>query len=153
MPKSASEYINLCKKQIEQKFSFGNGGNHTQRDLEALSACIEEKSGVMISLSTLKRLWKDDYKQSPQLATLNALAVTLDHKDWYDFKKAQQSKGNPKQGRVRWIAVAVIALVICGVAFFVITPQARTSTAPGKTIRVPAIKGPVRFEATKTVSS
>jgi hypothetical protein len=153
MPKSESEYINLCKKQIEQKFSFGNGGNHTQRDLEALSACIEEKSGVMISLSTLKRLWKDDYKQSPQLATLNALAVTLDHKDWYDFKKAQQSKGNPKQGRVRWIAVAVVALVICGVAFFVITPQARTSTAPGKTIRVPAIKGPVRFEATKTVSS
>jgi hypothetical protein len=153
MPKSESEYINLCKKQIEQKFSFGNGGNRTQRDLEALSAHIEEKSGVMISLSTLKRLWKDDYKQSPQLATLNALAVTLDHKDWRDFKIAQQSQVKPKQGRVRWIAVAGVALVICGVAFFVITPQARTSTAASKTLRVPVIKGPVRFEATKTVSS
>lgn len=59
MPKPESEYIRLCKKKIEQKFSFGDGGFHTQRDLEVLSAHIEEKAGVMISLSTLKRLWKD----------------------------------------------------------------------------------------------
>jgi hypothetical protein len=75
MLKNERKLIELCKKQIEQKFSFGNGQGYTQRHLEMLSAQIANKTGMLISLSTLKRLWKDNHKQSPQLATLNALAM------------------------------------------------------------------------------
>lgn len=81
MARSEQQFIDLCKKQIEQKFSFGNGNDYRQRDLEFLCSHIEQKAEVMISLSTMKRLWKDGYKQSPQLATLNALAILLDYKD------------------------------------------------------------------------
>jgi hypothetical protein len=153
MPGSEMEFISLCKKQIEHKFFFGNGGHPTQRDLEALAAHVEEKAGVMISLSTLKRLWKDDYKQSPQIATLNALAVILDHKDWQYFKEANRVQANSKVARVRWIPVAVIILIICGVAVFVTMPQAKTATSVRKASKPLTIKGPVRFEAAKTVNS
>lgn len=97
------DYLLLCKKQIE-KFAFGNGSRYTQRDLETLSQHIEERTGVVLSLSTLKRLWKDDFKQRPQPATLNALAAVLDYRDWQDFRqqnplKAQSSISNKQYGR------------------------------------------------------
>lgn len=79
-------YIALCRKQIEHKFAFGNGTGYTQRDLEFLAQHIEEKTGITLSLSTMKRLWKGNFKQSPQIATLNALAAVLDYKDWQEFK-------------------------------------------------------------------
>ncbi|MGK6351424.1 hypothetical protein [Parapedobacter sp. DT-150] len=69
---SEQSYIALCRRQIEEKFAFGNGSGYTQRDLELLARHIEEKTGIVLSLSTLKRFWKDDFKQRPQLATLNA---------------------------------------------------------------------------------
>src|SRR5688572_22226912 len=102
MARSEQRHIDLCKKQIEEKFSFGNGQGYSQRDLEVLSAHIEEKTGVIISLSTLKRLWKDSYKQSPQLATLNALAAILDYKDWQGFRQANQKKKKPIGLVLKW---------------------------------------------------
>ena len=113
MARSEQRFIDLCKKQVAQKFSFGNGNGYTQRDLEILSTNIEEKTGVIISLSTLKRLWKDNYKQSPQLATLNALAVVLEYKDWQSFKQANQVSSSPILLNAKWMAPVVIAIIIC----------------------------------------
>ena len=57
------EYILLCKRLIEEKFHFENGnGSLRQRDLEYLADNIEESSGIKLSLSTLKRLWKKDHE-------------------------------------------------------------------------------------------
>ena len=95
MAKSEQQFIDLCKKQVAEKFSFGNGHGYTQRDLEVLSTYIEERTGIIISLSTLKRLWKDNYKLRPQLATLNALALILEYKDWQSFKQANQVSPKP----------------------------------------------------------
>ena len=102
MPRSEQQFIDLCKKQVAQKFSFGNGNGYTQRDLEILSTYIEERTGVVISLSTLKRLWKDNYKLRPQLATLNALALILEYKDWQSFKQANQVASNATLGKGKW---------------------------------------------------
>jgi len=87
-----SDYIEICKKQLEEKFSFGNGHGYTQKDLELLSNYIEEKTGITISLSTLKRLWKNSFKQGPQLATLNALVQTLGYTNWQHFKLENKPK-------------------------------------------------------------
>ena len=46
MARSEQRFIDLCKKQVAQKFSFGNGNGYTQRDLEILSTYIEEQTGV-----------------------------------------------------------------------------------------------------------
>ena len=87
MNHSEREYINLCKHLIEEKFHFENDeGTLRQRDLEYLADNIEERSGIKLSLSTLKRLWKKDYDQTPHPSTLQALVSVLGFKDWQEFK-------------------------------------------------------------------
>ncbi|THU38345.1 hypothetical protein FAM09_16855 [Niastella caeni] len=87
MERSEQEYIAICKRQIEEKFPFGNGdGELRQRDLEYLADRIEERSGIVLSLSTLKRLWKKDYDKMPHPTTLQALVSVLGYKDWQEFK-------------------------------------------------------------------
>src|ERR1700730_12702815 len=84
---SESEYIALCKRLIEEKFHLENDkGILRQRDLEYLADSIEEKSGIKLSLSTLKRLWKKDYDQMPHPSTLQALVSVLGYNDWHEFK-------------------------------------------------------------------
>ena len=149
MAKSEERLINLCKTQIEQKFSFGLGRGYTQKDLEVVCSEIETKTGVVISLSTIKRLWKGHYKQSPQLATLNALAALLDFKDWKDFKSANQATTKP----ARTISQKVIILVAGGAivaGFLIFNFAPRTST---KSTFKPIVKGDVAFDASKTVTA
>src|SRR5436190_72240 len=87
MNHSEREYINLCKQLIEEKFHFEDeGGTLRQRDLEYLADSIEERSGIKLSLSTLKRVWKKDYDQTPHPSTLQALVSVLGFKDWQEFK-------------------------------------------------------------------
>ncbi len=144
--KSERYYIEICRKQIEKQFLFGNGNGYTQRDLEFLSNHIEEKTGVNISLSTLKRLWKDNYKQSPQLATLNALVAIIDYKDWQDFKKANKAKTvtNKKKGKYLIGAIGFLLVVIAlGFALNI-------NSWINRDIK---IKGEIAFKADKTVTS
>lgn len=148
MALSEKQYISQIRKEIEKKFSFGNGKGYTQRDLEILSQHIQEKTGVMISLSTLKRLWKDNYKQSPQLATLNALAVVLEYKDWQEFKQRnQQLRGLPFSGK-HWI-FAGTALILISVVIVLLTAPQGNAVKPDR----PKVKGRVHFSVEKTVTS
>src|SRR5215467_14846204 len=87
MNHSEREYIALCKQLIEAKFQLQNvEGTLRQRDLEYLADNIEERSGIKLSLSTLKRVWKKDYDQTPHPSTLQALVSILGYKDWQEFK-------------------------------------------------------------------
>lgn len=149
MAKSEERLINLCKAQIEQKFSFGLGRGYTQKDLEILCSEIETKTGVVISLSTIKRLWRGDYKQSPQLATLNALAALLDFKDWKEFKSANQVTKRTAR-KISSKAIVMLAGGVTFAAFMIFSFATRTSTrSPSR----PIIKGDVAFEASKTVAT
>lgn len=137
-------HIALCRQKIEKKFAFGNGAGYTQRDLESLAHTIEEKTGITLSLSTLKRLWKGDFKQRPQIATLNALAAVLDYKDWREFKLKNQSveisKARPAT-RLPWLWVAIgIAAIIGGTILLTLPERVK-------------VNGPVHFTAEKTVTS
>lgn len=135
-------YIALCRAQIEKKFAFGNGHGYTQRDLESLSQEIEEKAGLNISLSTLKRLWKGSFKQSPQIATLNALAVLLDYQDWQDFKL--QNQPAEKRSKTKSLRLAgLIILILITATLFALNFMKREIK----------VNGPVHFSAQKTVTS
>src|SRR5882724_2875119 len=109
------DYIANCKQLIEEKFHFENeNGTLRQRDLEYLADSIEEKSGIKLSLSTLKRLWKKDYDQTPHPSTLQALVSLLGYKDWQEFKLQQASLPAPlpiiqKKKLNRWMALPAIA--------------------------------------------
>ncbi len=154
MSKTEIKYIELCKKLLEQKLSFGNGHGYTQKDLELLSNYIEEQTGTSISLSTLKRLWKTNFKQGPQVATLNALVQSLGYSNWQDFKLenkepatqkalSKTSKNGFKKGLMLGIGGIILVLV------FFMFPQWNKATKSEEPIK---ITGPVSFTSNTTLT-
>lgn len=149
------EYIARCKQRIEEKFGFGTGGRLRQRDFEYLSQCIFDKSGIQLSLSTLKRLWQEDYGKTPHPSTLSALVSLLGYKDWQEFRLNEEQKIpadavllNPVKKQLvfrKWVALPLIVLVI--VVFWLIAFKTHDDAGMR-----PLIKGPVTFTGNKTVS-
>lgn len=84
---SEKEFIDACKRLIEQKIQFPQNNSWKQRDFEYLSDLIFEKTGSRISISTLKRIWKDGDNRLPQVYTLNILAGFAGFESWSAFKQ------------------------------------------------------------------
>ena len=79
-----------CLQLIEQKLNWGGSSNWSSYDFGKLSDIIQDKTGVMLSVTTLKRLWgKLKYDNLPSITTLNTLARFLDFKDWREFGQRQ----------------------------------------------------------------
>lgn len=87
---SENDCIEACKKLIEERFHLPSEESWKQRDFEYLSDLIVEKSGARLSISTLKRIWKEPKDRLPQLYTLNALAVMAGYSNWTQFKQIHQ---------------------------------------------------------------
>ena len=89
-------YIKRCIQLIEERLNWGPGQNWVNYDFEKLSSTIEDKTHVILSVTTLKRIWgKVKYDHSPALTTLNTLAKFLDFEDWRSFTNT--IKNNEKQ--------------------------------------------------------
>lgn len=91
----------LLKKviqSIEEKLQWGNSKQWTTSDFQTLSDKIFDYTGVVLSVTTLKRLWgKVRYDSKPNPATLNALAQFLDYPSWQNYcaitsKQAEQAR-------------------------------------------------------------
>jgi len=112
------EKIKLCLKHIENIVGYGSYKKWTHRNFESLSELIEQKTGVLLSVSTLKRIWNSNYKSNPQKATLDTLAQFLDYKDWFDFVSASTKKGRHLKSKNKIIlALLVVAVVIFGIFY------------------------------------
>ena len=72
---------------IEKELNIGNSSNWKQRDFEYLGNKIFQKTGILLSLSTIKRIWDVEFQGMPHPATLNALAKFIEYESWQDFKK------------------------------------------------------------------
>ena len=83
------QLIELGAQELAARHGF-NPDSMRQRDFEYLCARIEETSGILISLSTIKRILNGQYNRLPQVATLNAIAVNLGYSNWQAFKTAKQ---------------------------------------------------------------
>lgn len=67
-------YIRKCLELAEARLNRGDGSEWTTYDFEKLSEAIEEATGVMLSVTTLKRLWgKLKYTNMPATTTLLSL--------------------------------------------------------------------------------
>jgi hypothetical protein len=81
-------YIKNCLQKIEAQLNWGGNQNWSNYDFEKLSETIEAKTHVVLSVTTLKRIWgKIKYPHSPTVTTLNTLAQYLDYADWRAFKQ------------------------------------------------------------------
>ena len=59
------DLIETCKKRIEEHYHLPASQLWRQRDFQYLSDLIFEKTSVRLSLSTLKRIWKNQDERSP----------------------------------------------------------------------------------------
>jgi len=80
------ELVEMCMNELCQKLNFSGTQNLLQRDVEFMCDSIESKTGIQISLSTMKRLLNGQFSKLPQVATLNAITTFLDYQHWQDFK-------------------------------------------------------------------
>lgn len=128
--------IEKCKELIEKQLPWGSSDSWKQRDFETLSKRIYHKTNVLLSLSTLKRIWKKKPQSTPHPSTLNALAQFLEFADWYDFKEQHagdtlieshsQNSIHPKNDQVKAklggkaipksALITTLFLIICGLS-------------------------------------
>lgn len=88
MPKSDLEYLQILRNKVESHLKWGRSEDWLNYDFEKLSLEIEFKTKVVLSVSTLKRIWgKVKSSHSPSITTLNTLAQFLDYDDWRTFKQ------------------------------------------------------------------
>lgn len=97
---SDTELLKSCLFRIERQLGWSNSSGWRNQDFETLSERIFEKTGVLLSTTTLKRIWgKLPYHSSPNTKTLNALAGFLGYESWVAFKaetaeeKSRRDKG------------------------------------------------------------
>lgn len=89
-------WLTALQRQLEQHLQWGPIASWSQRDFQNLSDQLQEKTGVLISVSTLKRaLGRVEFKGMPFHTTLNALVQLMGHKSWAQFKTSQQLMDEP----------------------------------------------------------
>lgn len=79
--------VQKCLLQIEEKLGWGNAKEwHSEMFIE-LSEVIQKETQVLLSSTTLKRVWgKINYKSAPSISTLNTLSQFAGYDNWRDFK-------------------------------------------------------------------
>jgi len=114
------------KAQLETQLGWGGSEAWSNYDFERLSEQIVQKTGVSLSVSTLKRiLGKVDYKSAPSLTTLNTIAQFLNYTDWRDFQlktaeitaaPVEKTVSVPLVRKLKW-TTRLLPFVVSGILF------------------------------------
>lgn len=115
--------LEKCKSKIEDELGWGDSARWHTTDFETLSTRIHEKTGVTLSIATLKRLWgKIRYDSKPTPTTLNTLAQYLGYENWRSFRVSEDANRakihaapvniKKKRNPLIWLApIPILALV------------------------------------------
>ncbi|MCL4640355.1 MULTISPECIES: hypothetical protein [Olivibacter] len=106
MIENKDRYRLACLRLIEKKVGWGDGSHWSNADFEKLSNLIYEKTNVLLSASTLKRVWgRVRYDGKPAISTLDALVNFIDYENWrafvvqYDEQTKQETPTSPPKER------------------------------------------------------
>ncbi len=122
------------KQKVAADANLLNDSTWSLKDLDFLSYFIEEKTGCRLSISTLKRIWSNNHKRLPHLATLDALSKTAFEKDWQTLKshslsnRIEKKKKTVKSGfkrKEKRLKKLVLSLVLVVPIILVIVGGAR----------------------------
>ncbi|WP_299532738.1 hypothetical protein [Ulvibacterium sp.] len=81
--------LEAIKKRIEEASGLYGVPGWVQKDYEFVVFFIEDQTGHRLSLSTVKRIWKNEFERLPHTTTLDILAHLAYNKDWHSLKKEQ----------------------------------------------------------------
>ncbi|MGD2035806.1 MAG: hypothetical protein PVF73_12155 [Bacteroidales bacterium] len=123
--------IKKCKEDIFAKFIGNSPLKFTHADFEKLSDEIFECTRTSISISTLKRIWKEDYQGLPNISTLDAFAKYLGYSNWRSYcnkyhvndklRTSHFLKFNKKY--LRNLLIALLVLILVAVIAYYIKPN------------------------------
>lgn len=136
--------LQTLREKIQQKAGLTERAALTQKDFDFLLYYVQDKTGQALSLTTLKRIWRDEYQRLPHLSTLNMLAQMACGKDWHTAKKEfveQQDRehrqpvlstpvGSSRRSGILQVAVSIATIVtmLGGVFLYLVI---HTRTTPG----------------------
>ncbi|WP_106791369.1 hypothetical protein [Aquimarina sp. Aq78] len=85
--------VKKCLLEIEEKLKWGNSDQWHNDVFVELSESIQQNTGILLSPTTLKRVWgKVNYKSAPSISTLNTLSQFAGYANWRDFKNKNDIK-------------------------------------------------------------
>ena len=91
---STHKLIQKCLLLIEKKLDWGSSDNWHNDVFIELSEKIQSETHVLLSPTTLKRVWgRVSYKSAPSISTLNTLSQFAGYSNWRDFKSKANLKG------------------------------------------------------------
>ncbi len=117
-------YLKKCISLIAEKTGWGPYENWTHTHFVDLSHQIFVKSGVLISVSSLKRIFgKIESNHEPQRETRNALAKFLDYENWEDFTHKNplvfaDHKTNNRKKNLKTLLIIIFLVVLISTFFF-----------------------------------
>src|SRR5690606_8383786 len=139
MYKNSFEFIlQLTLREIEDKVGWCPDAEWKTQDFLSLSQQIENGTGVILSITTLKRLWgKVHYQSTPTVATLNALVRFIDYENWQAYKQSkldfslEEIRTTNRKSHIktkplfRWMKYGGLGLLILlGITFIKLIPNA-----------------------------
>ena len=85
--------VQKCLQQIEDKLGWGSAATWHNDVFIELSESIQQNTHVLLSPTTLKRVWgKINYNSAPSISTLNTLSQFAGYSNWRDFKNKTKAK-------------------------------------------------------------
>lgn len=126
MDEYAKHLLDRCKRDIIEKYSGNREFVLKHSDYLTLAGEIYNASRILLSLSTLRRLFDENYSGSPKISTLNALAIYLGYDNWKEYYKENKggkygigkakNKLSPRKKALIFIIILVLPCI-----YFIIT--------------------------------
>jgi len=92
----ALSYLVECRQLIENELQWADSSLWRHQEFLTLSDKILDKTGVALSVNTLKRLWgKVAYEHKPNATTLDALAKFVGYDNWMQFIASHEGLDQP----------------------------------------------------------
>ncbi|SDC66826.1 hypothetical protein [Niabella drilacis] len=120
------QFLEKCRKLIEEKLGWGSSNQWQNQDFENLGDRIFEVTGVVLSASTLKRIWgKVQYNSKPNLSTLDALARFAGFANWRTFTASvispqpEPAAPAPSSKKRRSFKIILLMLALAGAALLI----------------------------------
>ncbi len=103
--------VRKCLLQIEESLGWGSSENWHSDVFIELSEQIQQRTKVLLSPVTLKRVWgRIEYQSAPSKTTLNTLAQFAGFQNWRDFKGTTSQKSRNPLARIVSANLGVIML-------------------------------------------
>ncbi len=129
--KKEQEHILKCRLIIEDKLGWGSSSSWHSEVFTELSETIQQETKVLLSPTTLKRVWgKVKYTSSPSISTLNTLSQFIGFENWRAFKNSQKQSVKKPMVNMSVVFTLAAGLALLFITLFsTVSPKEHTLTA------------------------